>query len=392
MARADKQAAVAEIVDSFNDAAGAVLTEYRGLTVKELQDLRRSLGENADYAVVKNTLAKLAASEAGISGFDELLTGPTAIAFIKGDVVEAAKGLRDFAKANPALVIKGGILDGKQLDAKEIAKLADLESREVLLAKLAGAMLASLSQAVYLLNAPLAQAARLAGALQAKAEQDPSILAGGAGEPSRAPTEAAAEEPAEEPPRNDRGATRRPTEEPPREPERRRGRADEAAAETERDQHRSLKRPPPCKPGRPRRPHPKGCATMAKLSTDELLDVFKEMTLIELSEFVKQFEDTFGVTAAAPVAVAAAPAAGGAAAAGGDDAAEQDEFDVILEAAGDKKINVIKEVRALTSLGLKEAKDLVESAPKPVVEKVTKDAAAKAKEALEGAGATVTVK
>ena len=130
---------------------------------------------------------------------------------------------------------------------------------------------------------------------------------------------------------------------------------------------------------------------MAKLSTDELLDAFKEMTLIELSEFVKQFEDTFGVTAAAPVAVAAAPAAGGAAA-GGDEAADQDEFDVILEAAGEKKINVIKEVRALTSLGLKEAKELVESAPKPVVEKVTKDAAAKAKDALEAAGATVTVK
>ena len=134
---------------------------------------------------------------------------------------------------------------------------------------------------------------------------------------------------------------------------------------------------------------------MAKLSTDELLDAFKEMTLIELSEFVKQFEDTFGVTAAAPVAVAAAPAAGGAAAAGGAGdaaAADQDEFDVILEAAGDKKINVIKEVRALTSLGLKEAKDLVEAAPKPVLENVNKEAADKAKEALEGAGATVTVK
>ncbi|WP_372735406.1 50S ribosomal protein L10 [Nocardioides sp.] len=183
MARADKQAAVAEIVESFNEAAGAVLTDYRGLTVKELQDLRRSLGENANYAVVKNTLAKLAANEAGISGFDDLLVGPTAIAFINGDVVEAAKGLRDFAKTNPHLVIKGGILDGQPLDAKEIAKLADLESRDVLLGKLAGAMLASLSQAVYLLNAPLAQTARLAGALQAKAEQDPSILAGGAGEP-----------------------------------------------------------------------------------------------------------------------------------------------------------------------------------------------------------------
>jgi large subunit ribosomal protein L7/L12 len=130
---------------------------------------------------------------------------------------------------------------------------------------------------------------------------------------------------------------------------------------------------------------------MAKLTTDELLDAFKEMTLIELSEFVKQFEDTFGVTAAAPAAVAAAPAAGGAGA-GAEEAAEQDEFDVVLEAAGDKKINVIKEVRALTSLGLKEAKDLVEAAPKPVLEKVTKEAAEKAKESLEGAGASVTLK
>jgi large subunit ribosomal protein L10 len=197
MARADKQAAVAEITGEFSESAGAVLTEYRGLTVKELQDLRRSLGANASYAVVKNTLAKIAAKEAGIDGFDDLLTGPTAIAFIKGDVVEAAKGLRDFAKANPALVIKGGVLDGNLLDAKEIAKLADLESREVLLGKMAGAMLASLSQAVYLLNAPLAQAARLAGALEAKAQQDPTILAGGAGAPAAAEETPAADEAAE---------------------------------------------------------------------------------------------------------------------------------------------------------------------------------------------------
>jgi large subunit ribosomal protein L10 len=202
MARADKQAAIAEIVDSFNEAAGAVLTDYRGLTVKELRDLRTSLGENADYAVVKNTLAKLAASQAGMTGFEELLVGPTAIAFLTGDVVEAAKGLRDFAKANPALIIKGGYLDGKALDAKEVAKLADLESRDVLLGKMAGAMLASLSNAVYLLNAPLAQVARLAGALQAKAEQDPSILAGGAGEQPVAAEEApaAAEDAADETP------------------------------------------------------------------------------------------------------------------------------------------------------------------------------------------------
>ncbi len=131
---------------------------------------------------------------------------------------------------------------------------------------------------------------------------------------------------------------------------------------------------------------------MAKLSTDELLDAFKEMTLIELSEFVKQFEETFGVTAAAPVAVAAAPAAGGGA--GGDAAVaeEKDEFDVILDSAGDKKIQVIKEVRGLTSLGLKEAKDLVDGAPKPILEKVNKETADKAKAALEGAGAAVTVK
>ena len=130
---------------------------------------------------------------------------------------------------------------------------------------------------------------------------------------------------------------------------------------------------------------------MAKMSTDALLDAFKEMTLLELSDFVKQFEETFEVTAAAPVAVAAAPAAGGGAGAE-EAAAEQDEFDVILEAAGDKKIQVIKEVRSLTSLGLKEAKDLVDGAPKPVLEKVAKDAAEKAKASLEGAGATVTVK
>ena len=211
MARADKQAAVAEIVDSFNDSAGAVLTEYRGLTVKQLQELRRVLGENANYAVVKNTLTKIAAKEAGVDGFDDLLNGPTAIAFINGDVVEAAKGLRDFARANPALVIKGGYLDGASVDAAQIAKMADLESREVLLGKLAGAMLASLSQAVYLLNAPLAQAARLVGALEAKAEQDPSILKGGAGEPVAAATAATEDSPVDETPDAGAESTEAPT-------------------------------------------------------------------------------------------------------------------------------------------------------------------------------------
>ncbi len=193
MARPDKAAAVAELVESFQESTGAVLTEYRGLTVKQLQDLRRALGENATYAVVKNTLTEIAAREAGVDGVDDLLNGPTAIAFISGDVVEAAKGLRDFAKANPALVIKGGYFEGKALDASEIAKLADLESREVLLGKLAGAMLASLSQAVYLLNAPITKAAQLAAALEEKAKQDPTILAGGAGAPAAVVEEPAAE-------------------------------------------------------------------------------------------------------------------------------------------------------------------------------------------------------
>jgi large subunit ribosomal protein L10 len=198
MARPDKAAAVAELVDEFRNSNAAVLTEYRGLSVAQLQELRRALGENASYAVVKNTLTKIAAEEAGVEGFDELLAGPSAIAFVKGDPVEAAKSLRDFAKANSPLVIKGGVLDGKPLTAGEISKIADLESREVLLGKLAGALLASLNNAVYLFSAPLSQAARAVGALQAKAAQDPSILGGGAGEPAASEDTAAAEEVVEE--------------------------------------------------------------------------------------------------------------------------------------------------------------------------------------------------
>ena len=194
MARSDKADAVAELTEQFRSSPGAVLTEYRGLTVKQLQDLRRSLGENATYAVVKNTLTQLAVREAGVESFDGLLTGPSAIAFIKGDPVEAAKGLRNFAKAHPPLVIKAGVLDGKTLTADEIAKIADLESREVLLGKLAGALKASLQNAVSLFQAPLAQTARLAAALQEKAEQDPSVLKGGAGTPEAAAPEAAADE------------------------------------------------------------------------------------------------------------------------------------------------------------------------------------------------------
>lgn len=198
MARPDKAAAVAELAEEFRSSSAVVLTEYRGLTVKQLTELRRSLGGSASYAVVKNTLTKIAAKEAGIVGLEEHLTGPSAIAFVKGDPVEAAKGLRDFAKANPVLVVKAGLLEGKPLSADEIKKLADLESREVLLAKLAGAMKGSLQNAVSLFAAPLVQTARLVEALRQKAEADPSILAGGAGTPAVAEESAPAEEAASE--------------------------------------------------------------------------------------------------------------------------------------------------------------------------------------------------
>jgi large subunit ribosomal protein L10 len=168
MARPTKVTTVADLADHFRTSSATVLTEYRGLTVAQLKELRRTLGDTVTYAVVKNTLTKIAAKDAGVTGFDDLLRGPSAIAFIKGDAVDAAKGIRNFAKANPALIIKGGVMDGVILSAQEIVRLADLESREVLLAKMAYAMKAKQSQAAALFSAPLAKTARALGALQTK--------------------------------------------------------------------------------------------------------------------------------------------------------------------------------------------------------------------------------
>jgi large subunit ribosomal protein L10 len=169
MAREDKVAAVAELTERFQSSSGAVLTEYRGLSVAQLGELRRSLGEHATFAVVKNTLTKIAASDAGVDQeLTDMLIGPSAIAFVQGDVVEAAKGLRDFSRTNPFLVIKGGVLDGKVMTPGEIVKLADLEPREVLLAKLAGAMKASMSGAAATFAALPTQMARLLAALEQK--------------------------------------------------------------------------------------------------------------------------------------------------------------------------------------------------------------------------------
>lgn len=189
-----KRATVADVTQLFRDSTAAVLTEYRGLSVAEITELRRALGSGTSYQVVKNTLSKIAAKDAGVEGLDALLAGPTAIAFVEGDPVEAAKALKTFGRDHPLLIVKGGVLDGKPLSADEIKKLADLESREVLLAKLAGAMKASLSQAVGLFAAPLSQAARLMGALEAKAQADPSVLGGGAGTAPEADPAATASE------------------------------------------------------------------------------------------------------------------------------------------------------------------------------------------------------
>ncbi|MEN9753199.1 MAG: hypothetical protein RL670_890 [Actinomycetota bacterium] len=167
---ANKEATVAELTEKFSSSNAVVLTEYRGLTVGELKELRRSISKDATYAVAKNTLLKIAAKNAGVAAFDGQLAGPTAMAFVHGDAVSVAKALRDFAKANPLLVVKSGYLDGAALDAAEVKKLADLESREVLLAKAASAFKASLFKAAYTFQAPLAQAARTVDALRAKQE------------------------------------------------------------------------------------------------------------------------------------------------------------------------------------------------------------------------------
>ena len=179
MARPDKAAAVAELSERFSSSAGVVLTEYRGLSVKALGELRRTLGDDATYAVSKNTLTTIAAREAGVSGIEDQLVGPTAIAFISGDPVNVAKGLRDFGRANPLLIIKGGVLEGKVITPEEVRRLADLESREVLLAKVAGGMQGILQQAISLISAPLSQAARLIAALEQAAAENPSLLAAG---------------------------------------------------------------------------------------------------------------------------------------------------------------------------------------------------------------------
>jgi large subunit ribosomal protein L10 len=196
MAKADKATAVADIAEQFKDSTAALVTEYRGLTVANLAELRRSLGDSATYSVAKNTLIRRAATEAGVDGLEELFVGPTAIAFVTGEAVDAAKALKKFAKDHKALVIKGGYMDGRPLTVAEVERIADLESREVLLARLAGAMKGNLTKAAGLFNAPASNVARLFAALQDKmASQEPAA----APEPAVEPGPAAEPESAVEP-------------------------------------------------------------------------------------------------------------------------------------------------------------------------------------------------
>ena len=200
MARKEKAVTLETLEAGFRDSSATLLTEYRGLSVGAMKKLRRSLGAEVSYTVAKNTLMKLAAKRAGVDGLDDMLKGPSALAFVKGDAVNAAKAIKNFSKENPLLVIKGGFLDGKVLTAKDVQKLADLESREVLLAKLAGAMKAKMAQAVALFAAPASKTVRTIDALRVAATANPSLIAGAGAAPAVAAPEAATETPAPEAP------------------------------------------------------------------------------------------------------------------------------------------------------------------------------------------------
>ena len=362
-----KTAVIDDIKARLDVADAAVLTEYRGLTVTDIANLRAALRPAAtDYKIFKNTLARRAAHDAGL---DELAESSRARSRSRssardgGDAVTAAKALRDFATDQPEPRPQGRHARPAAADRRgDIEALADVPPREVLLARLAGGFQAPMVKA-----AGLFQAFTRNMAYGVKALIDQRIEGGEALAPSPQP-EPAAEPAAEAAPTTPTPPRPRPTP------------ATETPAAAEPTAAEADQRPRP----RKRR------TAMATMSTTDLLDVFKNMTVLELNEFLKAFEEEFGVTAAAPVAVARSRRRRRRRRA--EAAEEKDEFDVILIAAGDKKIQVIKVVRELTSLGLKEAKDLVDGAPKPVVEKASKEDAEKAKAKLEEAGAPVELK
>ena len=327
---------VAEIAGKLGAAQAVFVSEYRGLNVKQLAGVRNALRPvGAEHVVYKNTLARIAVREAGLDGLDEILVGPTALTFVTGDVAGAAKALRDSSKTLPMLVVKGGVLGGVPLSA---------DGR---------------------------QRPRRPAVPRRAAGPDRRCLPGAAGQDRRSAVGAAAQvrlRPAG--PDREAGGLSRP-------------------ALPVHPHPTQLRQSHTISPVREDRTDPQGETIMAT-TKDDILDAISNMTVIELKELLDAFEEKFDVTAAAPVAVAAAAGGAGAAAAPAEE--EKDEFDVILTGAGAQKIQVIKVVRELTSLGLKEAKDLVDGAPKPVLEKADKAAAEAAKAKLEEAGASVELK
>ncbi len=387
MARPEKVATVEEIREKLEGSRAAVLTEYRGLTVSELADLRASLrAAEAEYKVYKNTLARRAAEEAGMADLVSLLQGPTAITFVKGDAVAVAKALRDYSRTNAHLVVKGGLLGTRVIQPNDVVALADIEPREVLLAKIAGGFQAPLTKA-----AGLFQAFTRNMAYGIKALIDKRVAEGEALPPAEARESAARarrqprpsprlrprrQPRLKRPPPRPRLLPLRPKLRPPRPPPKN-------PKDPQRRQPPKLKHRPTTT--RPRRPERHAEHHRAPRHLQEH-DRPRAQRLPEgLRGGVRRHRRRSRGHGR--------PMAGGG---GGGEAAEaaeeKDEFDVILAAAGDKKIQVIKEVRTLTSLGLKEAKDLVDGAPKPVLEKVSKEDAEKAKAQLEAAGATVELK
>ncbi len=310
-ARAEKSAAIDEIADRLSKAEIAVLTEYRGLSVSDLQDLRNRLrSTGVEYRVAKNTLTRFAAERTGRTAILQDLEGPTAIAF-GDDAVATAKAVQDFLRTNRVLVLKSALLGDRRLSPKEVEQLASLPPADVLRGQTFGMIVSPLQRTVTVLTAPLAGLARV---IQARREQIEESGGAATGE---------------------------------------------------------------------------GEANMATI--DELVQNLGELKVLDLANLVKRLEEEWGVSAAAVAAPSAAPQQGGPAATTAAPAEEKTEFDVVLQSFGEKKIEVIKVVRELTSLGLKEAKDLVEAAPKPVLEGVAKDAANSAAEKLRAAGATVDV-
>ena len=394
MQKADKEKVIADLTERLSSADALLVADYRGLSNSQLASLRvELLKHGAKLSVVKNTLTRRAAEAAGADALLAMLEGPTAIAFVEadGNAVAVAKALSDAAKDTKILALRGGVLSGNPITGDEIERLAKLPPLEVLQAQLVGVIVAPLTQLAAVLNAPLQNLVGLIDARITQLEEGGDTSgseAAAAATEEAAPAAEAVETPADEVVAEEAPAGERP------QPRRSRPRRSWP--------RRMPMRPSPRRQKSPRRRETEACLhalfdnytreEQLEMATDtaKVLETLGKMTVLELVELKNAIEEEWGVSAAAPVAVAAAAPAGG----GGDGGAaeEKDSFDVILTGAGDKKIQVIKVVRAITGLGLKEAKDVVDGAPAPVKEGVTKDEADKIKAELEEAGAGVEVK